>query len=67
MFEAPMYKITSMDFTGMSNCMWNVLIILTTCGYGDFYPVTFFGRIVGIIITFWGVFIASMLVVVITD
>lgn len=64
-FESPMLPITKMNFTTMVNCMWNVVITLATCGYGDLYPVTFFGRVVGVMITFWGVFIASMVVVVV--
>ena len=47
--------------------MWNVIITLTSVGYGELYPKTFFGRIVGIIICFWGVFIVSFFVVTITN
>jgi hypothetical protein len=36
---------------------------MTTVGYGDFYPKTNIGRIVGIVIAFWGVFIVSLFVV----
>jgi hypothetical protein len=66
-FEGPMTDVTNMDFRSINNCMWNVVITLATCGYGDLFPVTFFGRIVGTIITFWGLFIASAITVVITD
>ena len=62
-----MKDTTGMDFTDIFSCMWNVVITLTTCGYGDIFPVTFFGRIVGGLITFWGTFIASMVVVVVTE
>jgi len=47
--------------------MWNVIITLTSVGYGELYPKTFFGRIVGIIICFWGVFIVSFFVVTVTN
>jgi hypothetical protein len=47
--------------------MWNVIITLTSVGYGEFFPKTFWGRIVGIIICFWGVFIVSFFVVTITQ
>ena len=50
----------------MINCMWNVIITLTSVGYGEIYPKTFYGRIVGIIICFWGVFIVSFFVVTLT-
>jgi hypothetical protein len=36
---------------------------MTTVGYGDLYPKTNIGRIVGIIVSFWGVFIVSLFVV----
>jgi hypothetical protein len=47
----------------MYNCMWNVIITLSSVGYGELFPKTFFGRIVGIVICFWGVFIVSFFVV----
>ena len=58
-FEGPMKEVTNMDFTDIKNCLWNVIIILATCGYGDLYPVTFFGRIVGTMIAFYGLFVSS--------
>ena len=36
---------------------------MTTVGYGDLFPKTNIGRIVGIVIAFWGVFIVSLFVV----
>jgi hypothetical protein len=47
----------------MYNCMWNVIITLSSVGYGELFPKTFYGRIVGIVICFWGVFIVSFFVV----
>ena len=43
--------------------MWNTLITFTTVGYGDLYPKTYGGRIIGMIIIFWGVFLVSFFVV----
>jgi len=40
---------------------------MATIGYGDYYPRTIFGRIVMTICAFWGSFIVSMMVVVITN
>jgi hypothetical protein len=39
------------------------LVTMTTVGYGDYYPKTNMGRIIGLIIAFWGVFIVSLFVV----
>jgi hypothetical protein len=47
----------------MWNAVWNIIITLTTVGYGDLYPKTIFGRVVGIIVCFWGMFIVSFFVV----
>ena len=47
--------------------MWNMIITLTSAGYGDLYPKTFFGRTVGVIICFWGVLIISFFVVTVTN
>lgn len=44
-----------------------MIITLTSAGYGDLYPKTFFGRIVGVIICFWGVLVTSFFVVSVTN
>ena len=66
-FEAPISEASGQDFTSMNNAMWNMIITLTSAGYGDLYPKTFFGRIVGVIICFWGVLITSFFVVTVTN
>lgn len=47
--------------------MWNCIITLTSAGYGELYPKTYFGRIVGVTICFWGVLIISFFVVTVTN
>lgn len=66
-FESPLNEISGQDFSQLVNCMWNVIITLSSVGFGDIYPKTFFGRWIGIIICFWGVFIISFFVVTITN
>lgn len=66
-FESPLTEVTGQDFTSMENCMWNVIITLTSVGYGDIFPKTLFGRIVGCLIAFWGVCITSFFVVTVTN
>ena len=39
------------------------MITMATIGYGDMYPVTYFGRAVAMLGCIWGVFIISMLTV----
>ena len=67
LFERQLSEASGQNFTNLNNCMWNVIITLTSVGYGDLYPKTFFGRIVGIIVCFWGVFIVSCFVVTVTN
>jgi hypothetical protein len=62
-----MSEHSGMNFRNFNNCVWNVVITLSSVGYGEFYPVTFFGRIIGIIICFWGVFIVSMFVLIVSN
>ncbi len=62
-FERPLAKQSNQDFNLMSNTIWNVLVTMTTVGYGDYFPKTNMGRIIGLIIAFWGVFIVSLFVV----
>ncbi len=51
----------------ITTALWNVLITMTTVGYGDFYPRSHMGRFVGIITSFWGVFYVSLFVVSLTN
>jgi len=58
---------TGQNFESMANSMWCVILTMTTVGYGDFYPVTDFGRLVGTIVCIWGVFLVSLMVVSFTN
>lgn len=40
---------------------------MTTVGYGDFYPRTFFGRLIDVLLVVWGTFIVSIMVLVLTN
>lgn len=55
------------EFSNITLNMWNIIITMTTVGYGDFYPKTNFGRFVGVITAFWGVFFVSLFVVALTN
>lgn len=47
--------------------MWNMVITFTSAGYGELYPKSFWGRVVGVTICFWGVLIISLMVVAVTQ
>lgn len=50
-----------------TNALWLVLMTITTVGYGDYFPHTFIGRIIILIVAIWGTFIVSMMVVVVSN
>ena len=43
------------------------LILITTVGYGDYFPQTPLGRIIIFLVAIWGTFIASITVVVVAN
>lgn len=65
--ESPLDEVSGQKFKSMQNCMWNVVITLTTTGYGDIYPKTALGRIVGSLLMIWGTFLVSFFVVTVSN
>ena len=37
------------NITNIADAYWYSLVTLTTVGYGDFFPITFWGRLIGIL------------------
>ena len=63
--EGPVYSIlgnedNTNNFSQYINCFWNVLVTMTTVGYGDYFPVSVLGRIVGFIIAISGTVIVAL-------
>ena len=52
----------SKDFRSFGNCLWYVLITMTTVGYGDIYPETTLERIVGCLIATLGNVVVALIV-----
>ncbi|OMJ71596.1 hypothetical protein SteCoe_30143 [Stentor coeruleus] len=59
-FEAPTVEYGGKDFSTFGNAIWCVIVTMATVGYGDYYPVTLPGRIVGFIACIWGVLTVSL-------
>lgn len=54
-------------FNDITTAMWNMLITMTTIGYGDYAAGSHMGRLIAIIIAFWGVFYVSLFVVALNN
>jgi potassium intermediate/small conductance calcium-activated channel subfamily N protein 2 len=66
-FERYFTSYSNQNFDLMSNTIWNVIITLTTVGYGDIYPKTVMGRVVGGIVSLWGLFLVSIFTVTLSN
>lgn len=54
-------------FDVYSNCLWYAFITMSTVGYGDIYAETTYGRLISIIIGITGIFINSLITVILND
>jgi hypothetical protein len=66
-FERPLSEASGQDFNKFDTAMWNVIVTMTTVGYGDTYPKSNIGRLLGIAVCLWGVLLVSLFVVAISD
>jgi len=55
------------DLSTILNCMWLVIVTMTTVGYGDYYPRSHLGRFVGVISCIIGMLLVSLMVVALTS
>ena len=63
--EGPVYLLGKPEFHENSymqylNCLWNVLVTMTTVGYGDYYPKSVLGRIVVFFVSIIGNIIVAL-------
>jgi len=66
-FERVLDEETENNFSSFWNTIWCLIITMTTVGYGDYFPSSFLGRIVGIFACTCGIFLISMLIVTISN
>ena len=66
-FERLFTEFSGQDFNLLQNNIWNVIITMTTVGYGDIYPKTTMGRVVGVVIALWGLFLVSIFTVTLSN
>jgi len=55
------------SFDNFTTAMWNMMITMLTIGYGDVYPKSHMGRLIGIVIAGWGAFYVSLFVVALNN
>ena len=64
-FEMPRFRLDDDDrFDSFFESIWFTVITLTTIGYGDVSPLTLPGKVVTIVLAFWGALIMALIVVV---
>ena len=49
-------------FKSIGNCFWFVVITMTTVGYGDIFPISTLGRVLGMIIAMSGTVVVALIV-----
>lgn len=55
------------DFSDLWNCVWFVFITMTTVGYGDYLPITIYGRLLSFLICISGVMTVNLITVILAD
>jgi hypothetical protein len=55
------------DYSNFENCVWTVLVTMSTVGYGDFSPNTNYGRLILIFASFAGSIQVSLFVITIQN
>jgi len=67
--ERPIARVPNQPFSydAYANAVWNVVVTITTVGYGDYYVRTFLGRFIVFFVCMWGVFIISMMVITLSN
>ncbi len=64
-FELPLaIKLEQESFQSYLTTLWVVMITMTTVGYGDYNPKTIPGRLIGFILCIAGVFLMSLIVII---
>jgi hypothetical protein len=54
------------DWRYLWNGMWNIIVIISLVGYGDLYPATHIGRVIGLSAAIMGNLLIAVMVVSLT-
>ncbi|CAG9331683.1 unnamed protein product [Blepharisma stoltei] len=62
-FERPLIDLSGQDYQNPLNALWLMFTTMATIGYGDFYPISFFGRMICVLGFLLGALIFSTIIV----
>jgi len=55
------------NITNLGDAMWWAIVTITTVGYGEFFPLTLIGRMIGILVMLTGIGTAVIIVTIFAD
>lgn len=50
------------SYKSFENCLWSVFIIITTVGYGDYFPISTLGRLAAVLVSLIGIVLVSLII-----
>ena len=56
------HKHQGSNITNLGDAFWWAIVTITTVGYGEFFPLTFVGRAIGVLVMFSGIGIVVIIV-----
>lgn len=62
-FDQDLGTASGQNFDSITNPVWLSIVTMTTVGYGDFFPKSVVSRIIGILCSFYGVYLVSLFVI----
>jgi voltage-gated potassium channel len=61
------HKHQGANITNLGDAFWWAIVTITTVGYGEFFPLTFVGRAIGVLVMFSGIGIVVIIVGIISQ
>lgn len=66
-FDTDLNTVSKQNFNQIKNVYWLSIITMTTIGYGDVYPKSTPSRAIGVVLSFYGVYIMSLFVITLSN
>jgi len=61
------HKHQGANITTLGDAFWWAIVTITTVGYGEYFPLTFVGRVIGVLVMLSGIGTAVMIVTIISE